>query len=128
MTKIGVFPASGGLGRSVVNHLTKLVRASQLILIARKPGKLTEFDNAGATVRHADYDSPETLKTAFEGVDVLMLISYASFEIEHRVKVSTHQIIGNYATNPNRFINWRLTLPSAAASSTSSTRRWHSPA
>lgn len=85
--KIGIFPASGGLGGSIVNHLSNLVPASQLVLIARKPEKLEHLRQAGATVRQADYDEPTTLTTAFEGVDVLMLISYASFEIEHRVKV-----------------------------------------
>lgn len=88
MSKIGVFPAAGGLGGSIINHLSKLVPASQLILIARKPETLTKYEKSGATIRKADYDSPDTLKDAFEGVDTLMLISYASFEIEHRVKVS----------------------------------------
>jgi uncharacterized protein YbjT (DUF2867 family) len=86
--KIGVFPASGGLGSSIVNHLTKLIPVSDLILIARHPAKLDDFSRAGATVRRADYDEPSTLETAFEGADILTLISYASFEIEHRIKVS----------------------------------------
>jgi uncharacterized protein YbjT (DUF2867 family) len=85
---IGVFPASGGLGTSIVNHLSKLVPASELVLIARKPENLENWKQDGATVRRADYDEPSTLDTAFDGVDVLILISYASFEIEHRVKVS----------------------------------------
>jgi uncharacterized protein YbjT (DUF2867 family) len=87
MSKIGVFPASGALGGSIANHLSKLVPASQLILIARKPENLTEYETLGATIRKADYDSP--LKDAFKGVDTLMLISYASFEIEHRIKVNS---------------------------------------
>lgn len=87
VVKIGVFPAAGGLGGSTVNHLSKQVPASQLVLIARKPEKLADFEREGATVRHADYDQPSSLETAFDGVDVLMLISYASFELEHRVKV-----------------------------------------
>ncbi|KAL2864004.1 uncharacterized protein BJX67DRAFT_229617 [Aspergillus lucknowensis] len=85
MSRIGVFPAAGGLGLSIVNHLLKLVPASQLILIARKPESLSDVAEAGATVRHADYDDPSTLDHAFDSVDVLMLISYASFEIEHRI-------------------------------------------
>lgn len=89
MSKIGVFPAAGGLGGSIANHLSKLVPASQLILIARKPENLTQYEKSGATIRKANYDVPETLKDAFEGVDTLMLISYASFEIEHRIKVNT---------------------------------------
>lgn len=86
-SKIGLFPASGGLGTSILNHLSKEVPASQLVLIARNPEKLANFEREGAIVRQADYDQPSTLETAFEGIDVLMLVSYASFEIEHRVKV-----------------------------------------
>lgn len=85
--KIGVFPASGGLGSSSVNHLGQLYSASELVLIARSPERLSRFKEAGATVRQADYDSPETLEHAFDGVDTLLLISYASFEIEHRIQV-----------------------------------------
>lgn len=85
--KIGVFPASGGLGTSIVNHLAKLVSASQLVLIGRSPDKWANLGQAGATLRSADYDQPATLDKAFDGVEVLMLISYASFEIEHRVDV-----------------------------------------
>ncbi|CEJ61538.1 Putative NmrA-like family protein [Penicillium brasilianum] len=83
--RIGVFPASGGLGTSIVNHLMKLVSASQLVLITRNLDKWTNLGQAGATLRTADYDQPSTLDNAFDGVDVLMLISYASFEIKHRV-------------------------------------------
>lgn len=91
--KIGIFPAPGGLGRSIAKHLSKLVPASQLILIARKLEKLDDFRQAGATVRRADYDEPSSLNAVFEGVDVLMLISYASFEIEHRTKVSSPHLL-----------------------------------
>ncbi|CAG7991604.1 unnamed protein product [Penicillium olsonii] len=86
VAKIGVFPAAGGLGTSIVNHLSKQVPASQLVLIARKPENLAKLQESGATVRHADYDQPSTLDAAFNGVDVLMLVSYASIEIEYRVK------------------------------------------
>ena len=89
MSKIGVFPASGGLGTSIVNHLRTLVPESDLILIARNPAKLSDEKEAGATIRQADYDDPASLDNAFDGIHTLMLISYASFEIDHRVKVST---------------------------------------
>jgi putative NADH-flavin reductase len=85
--RIGVFPASGALGTSIVNHLAKLVSVSQLVLIARNPDKWSNLGQGGATLRSADYDQPATLDNVFDGVDVLMLISYASFEIEHRVNV-----------------------------------------
>lgn len=87
---IGAFPASGGLGSSIVNHLKTLVPASQLLLIARHPEKLAASEQAGATTRQANYDVPSSLENAFDGVDILMLISYASFEIQHRADVSIH--------------------------------------
>lgn len=89
MSKVGVFPASGGLGTSIVNHLRSLVPATDLILIARNPEKLSAEKEAGATIRQADYDDSASLDNAFDGIHTLMLISYASFEIDHRVKVST---------------------------------------
>lgn len=88
--KIGIFPASGGLGTSIINHLVKLVPASQLILIARNPEKLASLSREGATIRRADYDDPATLDRVFDNVGVLMLISYASFEIQYRVEVLSH--------------------------------------
>jgi uncharacterized protein YbjT (DUF2867 family) len=91
-TQIGIFPASGSLGNSIIPHLSKLIPASQLTLAARYPEKLSALANPGATVRRADYDEPSTLDHAFDGVDVLMLISYASFEIEHRVRAHQRAI------------------------------------
>lgn len=85
--KIGVFPASGGLGMSIVNHLLHLVPATSLVLITRFPEKLAELSRAGAIVRRGDYDEPVSLDRVFDGIGELMLISYASFEIDHRVTV-----------------------------------------
>ncbi|KAJ5188913.1 hypothetical protein N7491_005235 [Penicillium cf. griseofulvum] len=90
--KVGVFPASGALGSSIVNHLAKLVPEPDLVLIARHPEQLHDIKQAGATIRRADYDKPSTLDTAFNGVDVLMLVSYASFEIDHRIKAHRYAI------------------------------------
>ncbi|KAL4860484.1 hypothetical protein BDV12DRAFT_209347 [Aspergillus spectabilis] len=98
MSRIGVFPAAGGLGSSILKHLLELVPASQLTLIARKPDSLSDAAEAGATVRYADYDDPATLHTAFEGFDVLMLISYASFEIGYRVNAHEKAILAAQAS------------------------------
>ncbi|KAJ5990416.1 hypothetical protein N7522_010623 [Penicillium canescens] len=54
--RIGVFPASGGIGA------------------------------AGATVRKADYDTNADLEHPFEDIDTLFLILYASIEVEHRAE------------------------------------------
>lgn len=85
--KIGVFPASGGLATSIVAHLLKLIPATQLVLITRYPDKLAALSRAGVTVRRGDYDDPESLNRAFDEVGILMLISYASSEVDHRVSV-----------------------------------------
>jgi uncharacterized protein YbjT (DUF2867 family) len=99
--KIGVFPASGGLGTSIINHLVKLVPASQLILMARNPEKLASLSREGATIRRALYDDRATLERVFDNVGVLMLISYASFEIEHRVEVLPSVLNPSVQANAN---------------------------
>jgi hypothetical protein len=43
---------------------------------------------AGAIVRKADYDDDKALEHAFDDVETLFLISYASVEVEHRAEVS----------------------------------------
>ncbi|KAL1996174.1 hypothetical protein VTN49DRAFT_497 [Thermomyces lanuginosus] len=92
MSKIGIFPASGGLGSSVIRHLTPQIPAANLVLIARYPDKLAEQSRLGATVRRADYDDPTTLTQVFEGIGALFLISYASCEDEHRITVHKRAI------------------------------------
>lgn len=86
--RIGVFPAAGGIGGSTVKHLLSRHPAKELIFIARHPAKLEFATAAGAVVRKADYDNDELLEHAFDGLDTLFLISYASVEVEHRAEVS----------------------------------------
>lgn len=85
--KLGIFPASGGIGGSTLRHVLKLVSAGDVVLVARNPEKLSREENAGAIVRKADYDKPQTLDHAFDGVSYLNLISYASIQHEHRFEV-----------------------------------------
>ncbi|KAA8902943.1 NmrA-like family protein [Sphaerosporella brunnea] len=85
--KIAIFPASGGLGGSTYTHLIELVDPKDVILICRSPDKINpKLKEAGVTARAADYDKPETLKHAFDGVSYLMLISYPSPAHLHRSK------------------------------------------
>lgn len=86
--KVAVFPASGKLGSSVVKYLMRGVLPTDTILICRKPETLASFAAAGATIRRADYDDTESLQRVFEGANILMLISYPSYEVEHRANVS----------------------------------------
>lgn len=86
--KIALFPACGSLASCILAQLLRQVPASELLLVARKPEKLSHLSREGATVRYADYDVPASLGQVFEGADVLMLVSYASIEIEYRANVS----------------------------------------
>jgi uncharacterized protein YbjT (DUF2867 family) len=86
--KIAIFPAAGGLGGSTYTHLLSLVDPKDIILISRNPDKIDpKYKEAGVTTRAADYDKPETLEHAFDGVSYLMLISYPSPAHHHRSKV-----------------------------------------
>jgi uncharacterized protein YbjT (DUF2867 family) len=86
--KTAIFPASGGLGGSTSKHLLGLLKATDIVLIARSPQKIQKaWTDAGVETRYADYDREETLKDKFIGIKHLNLISYASIEHEYRFRV-----------------------------------------
>jgi uncharacterized protein YbjT (DUF2867 family) len=63
--KLGIFPASGGLGGSTLRHLLRLVPASDVVLVACNPEKLNKEKAAGALIRKADYDNTQTFDHSF---------------------------------------------------------------
>lgn len=75
MSKIVITGASGNYGRGVTDRLIAQGRASDLILITRKPEKLADRAAQGCTVRYGDFDKPETLAEAVQGADRMLLIS-----------------------------------------------------
>jgi len=81
--------ATGQLGRLVIDALLKGVPAGEIVAAARTPGRAKDLSEKGVVVREADYDRPETLRTAFTGVDKLLLIS--SSEIGKRT--TQHQAV-----------------------------------
>ena len=84
---IVVTGATGKLGRLVVDGLLKKVAASEIVAAVRSPEKATEMKAKGVQVREADYSRPETLKTAFDGAEKVLLIS--SSEVGLRVAQHT---------------------------------------
>ena len=75
MTTYAVTGATGKLGRLVLDELLQKVDAGDIVALARDPSALEAYANKSVTVRRADYDDPESLKAALQGVDRVLLIS-----------------------------------------------------
>ena len=73
---LAVTGATGQLGRLVLESLLERgTPAENIVAIGRDVDKISDFAARGVTVRAADYTKPDTLATALEGVDRLLLIS-----------------------------------------------------
>jgi NAD(P)H dehydrogenase (quinone) len=73
---IVVSGASGQLGGLVVEELLALgVEPERLILVSRTPETLERYAAMGASTRFGDFTKPESLASAYEGGDRLLLIS-----------------------------------------------------
>ncbi|MGX4694508.1 SDR family oxidoreductase [Streptomyces sp. JNUCC 63] len=67
--------ATGHLGRLVIAALLDRVPADDITAVVRDPGKAAGLAAQGIALRVADYDRPETLATAFQAGDTVLLIS-----------------------------------------------------
>jgi NAD(P)H dehydrogenase (quinone) len=76
---IVVTGASGRLGTEVMHELLRRVPASQLVAAVRHPDKADDLAGLGVTVRHCDYDLPETLAATFVDAERVLLISSNDF-------------------------------------------------
>ena len=73
---LAVTGSTGHLGRLVIDALLdRGVPAGEIVAIARSPEKAADLAEQGVVVREGDYDRPETLGPALDGVDTLLLIS-----------------------------------------------------
>lgn len=72
---IAITGANGQLGRLVIKSLQRLAPATRIIAAVRSPEKAQDLKSSTVEIRHADYDKPETLRSAFTGIDKLLLIS-----------------------------------------------------
>jgi NAD(P)H dehydrogenase (quinone) len=83
--KMLVTGATGKLGTKVVETLLKTLPANQLAVSVRNPDKAEALRARGVEIRQGDFDHPETLDSAFAGVDRLLLIS-ADGDNETRIR------------------------------------------
>lgn len=80
MTTYAITAATGQLGRLAIDHLLdRGIAPADLTAIVRDQAKATSLQDAGVQVRVADYEDPAALRSAFAGIDRLLLISSNSF-------------------------------------------------
>ncbi|WP_209121093.1 SDR family oxidoreductase [Alkalihalobacillus sp. BA299] len=89
--KMLVTGATGKLGTKVVETLMKTVSANQLAVSVRNPEKAEGLQARGVEVRQGDFDRPETLDSAFVGIDRLLIIS-ADGDNETRIRKHTNAV------------------------------------
>lgn len=69
---IAVSGASGNLGSSTVRHLLQRTDAARVLALSRTPHR---SDGLGVRTRHGDFDEPDALVRALDGVERLLIIS-----------------------------------------------------
>jgi NAD(P)H dehydrogenase (quinone) len=89
--KMLVTGATGKLGTKVVEMLLKSVPASHLAVSVRNPEQAEGLRARGVEVRQGDFDLPETLDSAFAGIDRLLIIS-ADGDNETRIRQHTNAV------------------------------------
>ncbi len=89
--------SSGQLGRLVLEALLERHPAERLVAAVRHPAAVADLAARGVQVREADYTRPETLRSAFQGVDRLLLISSNAIgqrTAQHRAVVEAARAAG----------------------------------
>ncbi|GEO25333.1 NAD(P)-dependent oxidoreductase [Alicyclobacillus acidoterrestris] len=89
--KMLVTGATGKLGSMVVETLLMTVPATELAVSVRDVTRAENLRARGVEVRHGDFDHPETLISAFAGVDRLLIIS-ADGDNETRIRQHTDAV------------------------------------
>ncbi|PLT33147.1 SDR family oxidoreductase [Bacillus sp. V5-8f] len=89
--KILVTGATGKLGTKIVETLLKTVPANQLAVSVRDPEKAEGLRARGVEVRQGNFDNPQTLDSAFAGIDRLLIIS-ADGDNETRIRQHTNAV------------------------------------
>lgn len=94
---IAVTGATGQLGRLVIEALLKKVPAAEIIAAVRSPEKAADLAALGVQLRQADYAKPETLASAFSGVEKVLLISSSEVgarEAQHKAVIAAAKEAG----------------------------------
>ena len=98
--KVGITLASGQLGGAILKETINLIGIENTVAIARSPEKINQ---PGVETRRADLDDPETCKVAFQGLDVVLLVSSNSHP-NVRLLQHTNAIDGAKAAGVGRMV------------------------
>ena len=81
---------TGNLGSRVLRHAIDILPSSSIIISLYNPSKAPAgAKEKGLELRRGDYEDPASLDKAYEGADVLFLMSYPSIRYQVRVSVRT---------------------------------------
>jgi NAD(P)H dehydrogenase (quinone) len=108
---IVVTASSGRLGRAVAAELARRGKASETRLTARSPAKIADLGEQGFATARADYDDAASMRAAFEGADVLLLISGTTAN-ESRVQEHRRAIDAAKAAGVGRVVYTSYANPS----------------
>ena len=81
--------ATGQLGRLVIDELLRTSPSECIVAAVRSPAKAADLAARGVQVREADYDRPDTLHAAFDGIRRVLLISSS----EVGVRLPQHEAV-----------------------------------
>jgi len=94
---IAVTGATGQLGRLVIDALLKTVNPREIVALVREPLKARDLSTKGVVVLKANYNQPETLRSALVGIQRLLLISSSEVgqrKAQHRAVIEAAKSSG----------------------------------
>ncbi|KAJ5719187.1 hypothetical protein N7493_007642 [Penicillium malachiteum] len=100
--------ATGGLGAQVLSYLVANVPASEYAAASSNEANRKRFEDQGIAFRLVNYDDPQSMETAFQGVENLLFVSTNTFDVEKREK--QHQSFVNAAKKVNVKHVWYTSL------------------
>lgn len=95
---IVVTGANGQLGKAVVEHLVRRAPPGHVVASVRDPAKAAALAACGVEVRAGDFADPESLRSAFKGADLVLIVSAAKLGDEalrlHRAAIAAARAAG----------------------------------
>lgn len=112
---IAIIGASGQLGRRTVEALLASEHPpDQVIAAVRTPEKVKSWQDQGIQVRRADYDEPESLASALDGVQRVLLVPSVALPVE-RVRQYDNAITAARNAGVEHIVHYGL-VPTTVAS------------